>query len=100
MGWSESVRREIYRRQKGLCAVCGKRLPFNNCVIHHVINRCKNGKSTANNGEARHPACENYMHANFKYGNLPRMFRGKTTIHVHVLTRKSKKTRRKPRQKR
>lgn len=68
--WHEA-KEIVYERQGGRCAVCGKVLIPCEAVGHHLINKCRGGKNTADNCEVRCVICERYMHELYRYGNLP-----------------------------
>lgn len=67
MGWGR-VRQQVREKQGNCCSICGNFLP-KNFEVHHRVNRCHGGAYTLSNAEARCPQCEDYMHANYPYGN-------------------------------
>ena len=68
MAWGQAVREAVFERQEGKCSICERPLS-KRFVLHHRKNRCCGGKETLENGEARHPDCESWMHAHYKHGN-------------------------------
>jgi 5-methylcytosine-specific restriction endonuclease McrA len=48
---------EIYRRQNGNCAMCGRKLDFTLADFDHIKPFESGGKTTVANGEALHKEC-------------------------------------------
>lgn len=72
MGNSEKwidARRLAWERQGGKCQICLTQLPFADVVGHHVKNKSKGGKDTADNCRARCRECENWAHRIHATGN-------------------------------
>jgi 5-methylcytosine-specific restriction endonuclease McrA len=47
----------IFRRQKGKCAMCGKKLDFTLTDFDHIKPYESGGKTTVKNGQALHKEC-------------------------------------------
>lgn len=57
------VRRIIYLRNGGRCAICGKRMDLDNCNLDHRIPLSKGGRDNVENLDCVHIQC-NYIKAN------------------------------------
>lgn len=69
MSWGPYKRKQIWKRQNGLCQICGKTLSLKKCVIHHYKNRSQGGHDSIANGRARHSKCEELAHKLHYFGN-------------------------------
>ena len=47
--WSSHVVDELYRGQKGLCAICGEKITQRSCEADHVIPFCYGGGNERGN---------------------------------------------------
>jgi len=61
--YATDVRRMIYLRNGGGCAICGKRLDLDNCNLDHRIPLSKGGRDNVENLDCVHIQC-NYIKAN------------------------------------
>lgn len=61
--YATDVRRIIYLRNGGRCAICGKRLDLDNCNLDHRIPLSKGGRDNVENLDCVHIQC-NYIKAN------------------------------------
>lgn len=61
--YATDVRRMIYLRNGGRCAICGKRLDLDNCNLDHRIPLSKGGRDNVENLDCVHIQC-NYIKAN------------------------------------
>ena len=61
--YATEVRRMIYLRNGGRCAICGKRLDLDNCNLDHRIPLSKGGRDNVENLDCVHIQC-NYIKAN------------------------------------
>ena len=61
--YATDVRRMIYLRNGGRCAICGKRLDLDNCNLDHRIPLSKGGRDNVENLDCVHVQC-NYIKAN------------------------------------
>lgn len=61
--YATDVRRMIYLRNGGRCAICGKRLDLDNCNLDHRITLSKGGRDNVENLDCVHVQC-NYIKAN------------------------------------
>jgi 5-methylcytosine-specific restriction endonuclease McrA len=55
-------RRQVFNKQNGICAMCGKRIYFYDFTVDHIIPVSKGGKNTLDNMEAMCYTC-NHMKA-------------------------------------
>ena len=60
--YSADVRRMVYLRNNGRCAICGKRVDLNNCNLDHRIPISKGGIDSVENLDCVHVQC-NYIKA-------------------------------------
>lgn len=60
--YSADVRRIVYLRNNGRCAICGKRVDLNNCNLDHRIPISKGGIDSVENLDCVHVQC-NYIKA-------------------------------------
>ncbi len=58
-------RRYHAKRQRGLCAICGKPMPDDDVTLDHVIPLSKGGADTFKNTRATHKIC------NWMKGDVP-----------------------------
>lgn len=61
--YATDVRRMIYLRNGGRCAICGKRMDLDNCNLDHRIPLSKGGRDNVENLDCVHVQC-NYIKAN------------------------------------
>lgn len=61
--YTTDVRRMIYLRNGGGCAICGKRMDLDNCNLDHRIPLSKGGRDNVENLDCVHIQC-NYIKAN------------------------------------
>lgn len=61
--YATDVRRMIYLRNGGRCAICGKRMDLDNCNLDHRIPLSKGGRDSVENLDCVHVQC-NYIKAN------------------------------------
>ena len=54
---SKRWREGIYNRDEGRCGICGKRVPFNQMTLDHIVPRSKGGKNTRENLRLAHMMC-------------------------------------------
>ncbi|MFC2680763.1 HNH endonuclease [Limosilactobacillus vaginalis] len=59
---SKAKRRRIYERDKGICAYCGKYLPFDSFHIDHIIPLAKGGNNEDDNLTVLCPRCNRKKH--------------------------------------
>lgn len=59
---SKAKRKRIYERDKGICAYCGKHLPFDSFHIDHVIPLAKGGNNEESNLTVSCPKCNRKKH--------------------------------------
>lgn len=55
--FDEAQRQVIYRRDKGICRICGKKCDWNDWEADHIIPWSKGGKTEIENGQLLCPAC-------------------------------------------
>lgn len=58
---------EIKVSQNYICPICGKEGTDRSLNLHHIINKCKNGRNTRENCVALHVTCHRWLHE--RYGN-------------------------------
>lgn len=51
------TRRNLYKRDKGHCRICGKGVKLENCIAAHIVLRSNDGKTTYENMVIAHPKC-------------------------------------------
>lgn len=54
---SKAKRKRVYERDKGICAYCGKHVPFHGFHIDHVIPLAKGGNNEDSNLVVSCPSC-------------------------------------------
>jgi 5-methylcytosine-specific restriction endonuclease McrA len=62
-----SWKREIKESQNYKCLMCEKQFSNRGLQIHHIVNKCRNGKSTKENCIALCEKCHKWIHET--YGN-------------------------------
>lgn len=55
--FDEAQRQVIYRRDKGLCQICGKKCEWNDWEADHIVPWRKGGKTEIENGQVLCPSC-------------------------------------------
>ncbi len=55
--FDEAQRQEIYRRDNGMCKICGKKREWNDWEANHIIPWSKGGKTEIENGQVLCPSC-------------------------------------------
>lgn len=55
--FDEAQRQVIYRRDKGVCKICGKKCEWNDWEADHIIPWSKGGKTEIENGQVLCPTC-------------------------------------------
>lgn len=55
--FDESQRQVIYRKDKGICQICGKECDWNDWEADHIVPWSKGGKTEIENGQVLCPTC-------------------------------------------
>lgn len=55
--FDESQRQVIYRKDKGVCQICGKECDWNDWEADHIVPWSKGGKTEIENGQVLCPTC-------------------------------------------
>ncbi len=55
--FDEAQRQVIYRRDNGMCKICGKKREWNDWEANHIIPWSKGGKTEIENGQVLCPSC-------------------------------------------
>ena len=55
--FDEAQRQVIFRRDKGICRVCGKQCDWNDWEADHIVPWSKGGKTEIENGQVLCPSC-------------------------------------------
>lgn len=58
MAFSKRVRLEVYERQNGKCAMCGRHLP--RLQTHHIVPHCMSHDDSEENAVGLCPECHRY----------------------------------------
>ena len=54
---SKKQRHKLFNRDKGICGICNKNVPFNNFHLDHIIPLSKSGTDNDNNIQLSHVSC-------------------------------------------